>query len=150
MKFKYFIFVLLLITIFKNSPNWIFERCDRITAMQSVAPIIWYEQTIDGQNQRHYLTRFLHNKPGVYMSHVGKCYFQAIDPFLLYKNLGIFGLTAFYYVFYFFLREKKHYFLTFALVLPILPFFAFPTNIQLLLYKVTATIGLALIVKLRK
>lgn len=150
MKFKYLIFVLLVITIFKNSPNWVFERCDRITASLSVAPIIWYEQTIDGQKQRHYLTRFLHNKPGVYMSHVGKCYFQAIDPFLLYKNLGIVGLAAFFYIFYFFLREKKHYFLTLALVLPILPFFAFPVNAQIFIYKVLSSIGIALMLKLRK
>jgi hypothetical protein len=84
------------------------------------------------------------------MSHVGKCYFQAIDPFLLYKNLGIIGLAAFYYLFYALIREKKYYFLILTLVLPILPFFAFPANIQILIYKVIASIGLALIVKLRK
>lgn len=139
---KTLIILLFLINIIFQKSEWVFDRCDFEIARQALSSVIWYEQTIDGQNQPHVVTRFLHNKAGVYLSQFGKCYFQAIDPYLLYKTVGIAGIFSIFFLTFITIDRKNYLVLTLLFLLPILPFFKFATNFQIVIYKILATIGL--------
>lgn len=139
---KVVVATILFLNIMLTRSEWIFQRCDYQIATNAIAPVIWYEQTTDGVNQPHFITRFLHNKPGVYMSQFSKCYFQAMDPYLLYKTIGIGGFMSVLYLIYCFIDRRKYIQLAIIFLLPIFPFIKISLILQILIYKVLALVGL--------
>ncbi len=144
---KALIFISLSINIFFQHGKWSFDTCNVDIAKMAIPPVIWYEQSIDGKAQRTLFTRFLHNKPGVFMSEAAKCYFQAIDPFLLYKITGPLGLMFILYIAYKLTDAKQYLALLIFFSLPFLTFFKFPVSQQIVLYKIISIIGLFIFVK---
>lgn len=120
--------------------------CNYQTANQAIPPRIFFEQTIDGKDQPILLTRFLHNKLGVYGSEFGKCYFNFFDPDLIYKSSGLFGLFFWIYLMYRLARNNKWNYLSIVLVLPILPFLNIFSSGIAYFHKIFAIIGLTLFV----
>lgn len=132
-----------LIILGAKSP--VFPICNNVTAEQAVAPRIFAEQTIDGNKQNIILTRFLHNKFGILGSEFGSCYLNFFDFNLLYDAFTPIGLITFIY-FVYEAVERKHYWLAIFLILPIVPFVRGPVFPVLLIYKLFAIIGLALLI----
>ncbi len=147
MMHKLLIFLSLGLSIFLNKGSWVYETCNSDIAKLAVPPVIWYEQAIDGSAQSHMITRMLHNKPGIFMNQFGKCYFQNIEPYTLYKTIGFIGMIAVFYLFYKSIDKKNYLLLTLLAVVPILPFFGLPTISQILLYKLISFLGLFLFIK---
>ncbi len=144
---KTLIFISLSINIFFQHGKWSFDTCNVDIAKMAIPPVIWYEQSIDGKAQRTLFTRFLHNKPGVFMSEAAKCYFQALDPFLLYRIIGPAGLLSFIIIIYKLIDSKKYLMLSILFTLPILPFINFPVTAQIMLYKITSIVGIFFFIK---
>lgn len=130
--------------------EWIHDRCDYQVAQQAVKPILWFEQTMDGSAQHHLITRFLHNKAGVFLSQSARCYFQSLEPYLIYKITGIAGLFAFLYLIYKIIDHKKYVFLLIIAMIPFITFFKLPAIIQISAYKISALLGIYLLLKKHK
>lgn len=138
--------------------NAVLSQCDIQTARQAIPIRIFAEQTIDGKNQPILVTRFLHNKAGIFASEFGHCYFSLLDPNFLNQSLGLVGLLALAYMIYyniynvFFRKGKQSYHFSFLLLMlfmifPALPFFRFPPTIVIFAYKIFAIIGLVQLVR---
>ncbi|GEM_PF-5815419 len=117
--------------------------CNVNTAKQAIPPRIFYEQTIDGKDQNILLTRFLHNKIGIYASEFGKCYANVFDPNFIYHLLGAIGLVTWFYFVYLIAKRRLYPIIAILAVLPMLPFLKFSPLPILLIYKLFAIIGLA-------
>lgn len=124
--------------------------CNLQTATQALSVRIFAEQTIDGQNQPILLTRFVHNKLGIYTSELSRCYFNALDPNFIYQAVGIFGLFGFLYFIYTSFDRKKIYLITLFLVIPALPIFYPSTFTVNIVYKIFAIMGLSLLLIKKK
>ncbi|MBI3342496.1 hypothetical protein HY024_05220, partial [Candidatus Curtissbacteria bacterium] len=96
---KLIILLLFFATIILKTPVPL-PKCDIDTAKIAVPPRIFEEVTIDGIGKNIYFTRFLHNKPGIFMSEFARCYFNVFDLSYLLDTLGIFGFVAFIYFAY--------------------------------------------------
>ena len=139
---KIIILLLIAITIvFKQAPKS--QACDVYAAKRAIPPRIFYEQTIDGNNQPVLITRFLHNKIGIFASEVAKCYFNVIAPNAMYAGAGIFGLIFEIYLAYKLVLWKKWYILIILLLLPFAPFFNIFENQIYYMHKLFALFGLA-------
>ena len=146
---KIIILLLIAITIvFKQAPKS--QACDVYAAKRAIPPRIFYEQTIDGNNQPVLITRFLHNKIGIFASEVVKCYFNVIAPNAMYQSAGIFGLILEIYLIYTIIVWKKWYVSAILLVLPFAPFFNIFENLVIYAHKLLALSGLVLLAKRRK
>lgn len=90
--------IIILISIFLfidfkiPSTSSLTAECSLATIKQAMPVRIFNEQTIDGPSQPIFLTRFLHNKIGIFLSEFGKCYFNILDPNYIDDRVGILGL----------------------------------------------------------
>lgn len=121
--------------------------CNIEIIKNSLPPLIFANQTVDGQSQSILTTRFFHNKLGIMSSQFSQCYFNALDLYYIFSSLTIFGLFTFIYFIYKILISKKTYLILPVLVLPALPVFGLGTAIMVFMYKIFAIIGLAFLLK---
>jgi len=116
--------------------------CSLQTAKQALPPRIFAEITIDGRNQPVLLTRFLHNKAGIFASEFARCYFNTLDPNFITDSVSLPGLIFWLYFIYRLLIFRKWFVLGIIVLLPILPFLNFSISINVFTYKIFAIIGL--------
>jgi len=121
--------------------------CSPNFVVNSLPSLIFTNQTVDGQNQSTFITRFFHNKVGIISSQFSQCYFNALDLYYIFSSLTLFGLFTFIYLIYKILTSKRIYLLFPILVLPALPIFGLGTVIMVFMYKIFAIIGLAFLLK---
>jgi hypothetical protein len=121
--------------------------CNLDTAKLAIEPRIFQETTIDGPKQNVILTRFLHNKLGIYGSELSRCYFNSLDPNFISKNLSLIGLVSILFLLYR-LQSQKNFAAIFAfLFLPLLPILGFPYQVTVLFFKIFAIIGVGFILR---
>ncbi len=125
------------------------QICNVDTAKQALPPRIFYEQTIDGSRQNIIVTRFFHNKLGIFASEFSRCYLNILDFNFLIKALTPIGLIG-YLLFAYNILDKKKYYLIIILAAPIIPFFKLPIAPTMLVYKIFAIIGLSLLINKMK
>lgn len=145
MKIVIFVLIFLLI-VFTSTFTQI--DCNIKTAKQALPPRIFYEQTIDGPNQPVVLTRFIHNKIGIFGSEFGKCYLENFGLDFVYKNIGLLGLIFWLFFVYKVMSRPKYPALFCLLVLPLFSFFGLSGYILFYSYMLFAIIGLVLVLKL--
>ncbi len=137
----FFITIIALFILTKG--GWSLPPCNYKTALQALPPRIFFEQTIDGPDQPVLVTRFLHNKVGIFGSEFARCYFNAFDPILIYNSTRLLGLLGWLYFIYNII-VKKHYLPLAALaIIPVLPFLTLDAAIVAYTHKIFAIIGLA-------
>lgn len=141
MKTIFAILVAILI-ITKTAPSP--DRCDRITAAGAVPVRIFAETTIDGRDQVILVTRFFHNKLGIYTSEFARCYFGNLDLNFIKNSTSIFGLFAIMFFVFRAITRKYYALLAVFLASAILPFLTASTTILIAIYKIFAIIGLLL------
>lgn len=137
------ILIVILTAIIFLQANTSLSVCNLDTAKQAINPRIFYEQTIDGKDQNISLTRFLHNKIGVYASEFGKCYANVFDPNFIYHSVGAIGLVGWFYFVYLIAKRRLYPIIAILAVLPLLPFLKLSPLPILWIYKLFAIIGLA-------
>lgn len=144
---KFFLIGVFLLYIISTGNDYLMPSCNVSTAKQAIAPRIFAEQTIDGPRQPPLVTRFLHNKLGIFASEFGRCYFNALDPNFIYKSVGILGLFFWTYFIYQIAIKKLWPGILVFLTLPLLPFFSLPIIITVYVNKIFAIIGLIILIK---
>ena len=132
------------------SQGWSLPICNIQTATQALPPRIFFEQTIDGSSQPILLTRFLHNKLGIFSSEIARCYFNVLDPNFILKTVGLIGFITLLYFLYKIILNKNYVLLILFLVLPISPIFGISPLIVVYPYKLFAIIGLLLLLRKTK
>lgn len=146
---KFLIFIILTIPIIYQKTASL-PVCNLDTAKLAIAPRIFAEQTIDGKDQPIFITRFLHNKIGIYGSEFGRCYTSALDLNFINHSLTPIGIIALLY-FIFKVFVSKRFLLIFPIILvPLAPAFNIPVSIIVSVYKLFAIIGLAIFVSKSK
>lgn len=143
---KIFLLIIFSITIILAKANTGLPVCNLDTAKQAIPPRIFAEQTIDGRDQSVLLTRFLHNKIGIYASEFNRCYFGVFDLNFIYHTVGIVGIITWLYFVYQIIQKKFYFLLFILLALPLLPFLKFSLLPIFAAYKLFAIIGLAFLV----
>lgn len=101
--------------------------CDIGHIQLDVPHQIWERSTIDSQANIWY-TRFLNNKPVVYLNNILHCYFSYLSPDFINQTFTIFGLILFGIGLYYIVVNKKWPILTFLLLAPISPLFDLPQS----------------------
>lgn len=139
-KYLFLVLASFLIVTAKGSSD--LPICNFQTAKQAIPPRIFAEQTIDGPDQPIIITRFIHNKVGIFGSEFTKCYFFSLDPNFIYHTTGI-GIIFFLYFMYTVLVKKRYILFIIFLIIPALPFFRLPIILISYVYKLFAIIGLA-------
>ena len=99
------------------------ERCNVDTAFQALPPRIFFESKIDGPQQNVKVTRFFHNKAGVLLSELGRCYFNAIEPTYLLNSTTVFGLLCWIWALYYLVERKRFFVILLITAVPLLAFF---------------------------
>ena len=145
---KKLILLLFALLIISKSPQTL-PVCNIQTAKQAIPPRIFAEVTSDPKDQNPLLTRFLHNKLGIYGSEFTRCYFNALDPVFIYQSTSLLGLLAIGYFIYKSSKEKKWIPLLVFLIIPALPIFNSPTIMVVYALKLFAIIGLLLLAKIK-
>lgn len=135
--------------IIAKSPTQELPICNLQTVKLAFAPVIFEQTTIDGSAQPVLLTRFLHNKVGIYSSAIARCYLAALDPNFINNSTSIVGLLSL--LFFLYKAASKIYYplLTIFLISPLLSFFNAPTIVLIIIYKIFAIIGLLFWLKRR-
>lgn len=118
--------------------------CNLFTAKQALPPKIFAQQTIDGPAQPVVITRFFHNKVGIFASEFAYCYLSALDLNFIAGSTSLIGLISFLYFLYQIAIKKIWLAAAIFLFFPLLPFFDFSSLIVSYAYKVFAIIGLLL------
>lgn len=121
--------------------------CNLETAKQAIAPRIFSEITIDGANQPVLITRFLHNKLGIFSHELARCYFATIDPNFILKSTSVIGLVTWSYFAYRIFARRVYLMLAIFVFMPIVPFINLPTLAIVFAHKIFAIIGLVFLVK---
>ena len=116
--------------------------CNIVTAYQAIPPRLFAEITIDNNTQNTLLTRFLHNKAGIFLSELQRCYFQSFDLNYLYGLLSPLGVLGYLYFIYRALISKRITIILLILALPLIPFFRQPHNIVVIIDKLFSSIGI--------
>ncbi len=124
-----------------SKSGWDLPKCNLTTATQALPPRIFFEQTIDGP-QPVLLTRFLHNKIGIFLSESGRCYLNVIDPIFVFDSVGILGLIAWLYFVYRITLNKQWFLIFLFLGMPLFPFFNLLATAIAYGHKIFAIIGL--------
>lgn len=141
---KILLFTLLSLLVTLKAPGDPLPLCNIATVKQALPPVIFFETTIDGLNQPVLVTRFLHNKLGIYGSESTKCYFNALDFIFINNSIGIVGLIGLLIFAYKSAIKKYYWLLVIFSLMPLLPFFTNSDKILILAYKIFAIIGLGL------
>lgn len=139
---KILLLVLLSVVIIFKTPGNPLPICNIATVKQALPPVIFFETTIDGPKQPIFVTRFLHNKIGIYSSEATKCYFNAFDFIFIDNSISIVGLVGILVFAYKSIIKKYYWLLVLLLFLPFLPFFTNSDRLLILAYKIFAIIGL--------
>ncbi len=143
---KYLIFILISAVIIIQK-GWTLPICNMDTVKQSIPPVIFAQTTIDDSLQPTIITRFLHNKAGIFVHEVTKCYFFSLDPNFIYKSVSLVGIFFFIYFIYRILRNKKYSAIIIFFIIPAFPIFNLQPTIVAYFYKIFAIIGLMLYLK---
>lgn len=141
---KILLFTLLSLLVILKAPGDPLPLCNIATVKQALPPVIFFETTIDGLNQPVLVTRFLHNKLGIYGSESTKCYFNALDFNYISSSIGLIGLASLMIFVYKTAIKKYYWLLAPFFLLPLIPFFTNSQTILILTYKIFAIIGLGL------
>ena len=120
--------------------------CNLDTIKQAMPVRIFSESKIDGSKQSVIVTRFLHNKVGIFLSEFSKCYFGILDPRFIFDSTSIFGLVFLVYFFYKMISFKIFPLILSVLVIPIISIFKLPLIIAIVSFKIFAIIGLVVFV----
>lgn len=118
------------------------EQCNLSQALQALPPRIFAETHADGSHQAPLITRFIHNKPGIFLSEFSRCYLYVLDPMIIYSSTGIFGTIAWGYLIYASAVSKNWPLLTLIFTFPLLLFFNIFQGITTYIHKLFAIIGL--------
>ena len=114
-----FIFLIAFFIIIKSEVA--IQECNIRTSTQIIPPKIWFEQAIDGFSQNRLLTRFLHNKAGIFTNEIGGCYLNILSPVFIYQATGFFGVFFWYYFVYRAVLKNQRMMILIILMLPIIP-----------------------------
>jgi len=140
---KYILFAIFTIFII-SLPVFTQEVCNINTAKNALSPVISYEQTIDGNTQNVLITRFLHNKIGIFMSHISKCYLEFFNPVNLYLSVGIYGLIFYLFLIYKILTKNMVLLMIAVFTAPILLILMDLAYLTSIFYKSASILGLAI------
>lgn len=136
------IFIIIFVVLISLKTGGELPICNFKTATQALAPRIFAEQTVDGHDQPVLVTRFLHNKVGIFANEFSRCYFNVLDPNFVYHSVGLIGIIFWLYFSYQIIVKKRWLMLSMFLVVPVLPFLRFPPQIVVYWHKLFAIIGL--------
>ena len=125
-------------------------ECNLRTVNQVIPPRIFAETTVDGKDQAILLTRFLHNKPGIFLWEFSKCYLAFFEPNFIYQSVGLLGMISWFYLLFSLIKNNKWQPLLLLLALPILPFLGIFSTFSAYLHKVFAIIAIAVFIKSKK
>jgi hypothetical protein len=125
--------------------NWEFPVCNLATIKQDFAPTIFFETTIDGSSQKPLVTRFFHNKVGLYGASTTKCYLNFLDPSLIYKNLGPLVLILIGFFISKSIAQKRLQLLLIFFLTPLALILNLHIVLFVIIYKIFAIIGLLLL-----
>src|SRR3989344_2693501 len=132
-----FTFLILFVSLPQDSD----QRCDQYSAKRNIPSEIFSNTAIDGSGQPVVVTRFLHNKVGIYLSEFSRCYFNILDPNFLLQTTGPIGLIPILYLIYNAIVNKRFFIGLLILTLPLLSFFNLPMVFTVIALKVFAIIG---------
>ncbi len=118
------------------------EQCNLSQALQAIPPRIFAETHADGSQQNPLITRFIHNKLGIFLSELSRCYLYVLDPAIIYSSTGIIGTTAWGYLIYLSITTKKRLLLLLIFSFPLFPFLNIFQGITTYIHKLFALIGL--------
>jgi len=121
--------------------------CNLTTVKLAFAPQIFAQTTIDGREQNVLVTRFFHNKLGIYGQELSKCYFNALDLNFLTANLSLIGLLTFLTMIYKSALFNYWYLLLMILAIPVLPILGWPLLLLIAADKIFAIMGLVFLLK---
>lgn len=146
MKILFVIFFTILLLSVKLMP---LPQCSLRMAIQALPPRIFQQTTTDSSTQNPLITRFFHNKAGIFGSEFGKCYLNFFDPVLIAKNTLYIGLIPWAYFIYSLLLRKNLILISILLILPIIPFMEINLPV-IYLHKLFAIIGFVIYMKNKK
>ena len=149
MKIFKLIFAVVLVFLIFSKRDFVLPDCRRQNASLAIAPRIHYEQSIDGKNQPIEITRFFHNKIGVFGNELANCYFDVLSPVLMFQITGIFGLLSILFLLYFLANNKNYLGLSIIFLIPFLYFLNFYQTLLPFIYKGIAFFGLFKFLKFR-
>ena len=146
---RYLIFILIsLVILFKT--GWQLPLCNFKTAKQALVPRIFAETTIDGPNQPVLLTRFLHNKLGIFINESARCYFNVLDLNFVESSTTLIGLLFWLYFIYQITIRKYWVLIVVFLITPIVSYLTVLSALAAIVHKIFAIIGLAWYLKISK
>ena len=119
MKILLVIFFAILLFLTRPVP---LPQCSLRMAIQALPPRIFQQTTTDASTQNTLITRFFHNKAGIFGAEFGKCYFNFFDPVLIAQNTLYIGLLPWLYLVYNLLLKKNLILISALLILPIFSF----------------------------
>lgn len=123
------------------------DFCNVDTAKGAIPPRIHFEQTVDGRSQNIFITRFIHNKVGIFVNEFGLCYLAIIDLNYLAASLGLVGMFFWLYLFYRSVLNKNWKILALIALVPLFAFFNYLPAVVPWGYKIMSIGGLALFLK---
>lgn len=142
---KYFTVLLVSLIVLLSNPSYL-PLCNLRTARQDIPPRLFQLTTTDSPSQNPIITRFFHNKPGVFLNGTSKCYLNFFDPVIIAKNTLYFGIFGWLYAVYKMFLTKKWILIAAFFILPLIPYLIpFPQIIYL--HKIFDIIGFGLIAK---
>lgn len=134
--------LLLSVSLIWSKPQALSPVCNIDTAKQAVPPRLFAEITLDSNTQSTLVTRFLHNKAGIFLSEFQRCYFQSLDLNYLNEILGVLGILGYLYFIYRSFISKRITLIMLILMLPAVPFFNQPQVIIVVFDKLFASVGI--------
>ena len=142
-----FIFLIAFFIIIKSEVA--IQECNIRTSTQIIPPKIWYEQAIDGSSQNRLLTRFLHNKAGIFTNALSGCYLDFVSPVFIYQSVGFLGVFFWFYFAYQAAVRNQRMIILILLMLPLIPVasvnaqvYFFGTGFVSIIFKLIAFLGL--------
>ena len=139
---RYLIFAIFS-TIILLKTGWDLPDCNFKSAQNAVKPLIFAETTIDGKDQPVLITRFLHNKIGIFTHETSRCYFNVLDFNFVKDSTTLLGLFFWLYFIYQIIIRKLWLLGAAFLLIPMVPFLDFSSTLTATSHKVFAIMGLA-------
>lgn len=133
------------------------DECNIRTSLQILPPKIWYEQAIDGSSQNRLLTRFLHNKAGIFINALSGCYLNFLSPVFIYQAAGFFGVFFWLYFAYRSVVQNQRMIILILFMLPLIPVasvnapvYFFGLSLLAIVFKLVAFLGLIMFFRISK
>lgn len=126
--------------------------CNLQTIGQVLPLRIFAEQTIDGSYQPVLLTRFFHNKVGIFLNEFARCYFNVFDLNFVAGSIGFLGLLLILVALYQLIITKKFIFLGVFLITPLFSILALPGFLKItnFIFWTFAVWGAIILLKINK